>query len=128
MKSEERLKTLQLLESLAPDASTSAGLLSSSTLGQNPFAPTSAKARFEKKEDRAVRKEMSRLRRRGLRSSDESGDDDSAEEKGAPRLDKGKSKATESEESEYEIHSKKVGSEVPTKVKSKSRKSKAVSS
>jgi ATP-dependent RNA helicase DHX37/DHR1 len=62
-----------LLSSLAPSASTSAALASSSTLGQNPLAPTSALERVGEKEDRAVRRGINTLRKRFGGSEDGSG-------------------------------------------------------
>ncbi|XAO23129.1 hypothetical protein I312_101907 [Cryptococcus bacillisporus CA1280] len=90
LKSEQRLETFKLLQSLAPSSSTSASLLSASTLGQNPLNPTSAKERQEKREDRLVRSGIDRLSRRFGE-----GDDDSGESENDAPIRKGKGKAKE---------------------------------
>ncbi|KIR24887.1 ATP-dependent RNA helicase DHX37/DHR1 [Cryptococcus deuterogattii LA55] len=90
LKSEQRLETFKLLQSLAPSSSTSASLLSASTLGQNPLNPTSAKERQEKREDRLVRRGIDRLSRRFGE-----GDDDSGESENDAPSRKGKGKARE---------------------------------
>jgi ATP-dependent RNA helicase DHX37/DHR1 len=99
LKTEARLKTLQRLAALAPTTSTSASLLSSSTLGQNPLAPTSAKERLEQREDRLVRRGIERMQRRGLAGdSDEDGESGSehvSEEEGMSARRKGKERAVE---------------------------------
>ncbi|AFR97931.1 ATP-dependent RNA helicase DHX37/DHR1 [Cryptococcus neoformans C23] len=90
LKSEQRLETFKLLQSLAPSSSTSASLLSASTLGQNPLNPTSAKERQEKREDRFVRRGIDRLSKRFGE-----GDDDSGESENDAPSRKGKGKAKE---------------------------------
>ncbi|RSH92899.1 putative ATP-dependent RNA helicase DHR1 [Saitozyma podzolica] len=98
LKSEARLKTMQRLAALAPSTSTSASLLSSASLGQNPLAPTSAKQRADTREDRLVRRGIERIRRRdGAGSGDEGSDssgggvqgDGSGEDKGGERSRRG---------------------------------------
>ncbi|WVQ85563.1 hypothetical protein IAT38_007729 [Cryptococcus sp. DSM 104549] len=89
LKSEQRLETLNLLASLAPSASTSASLLSSSALGQNPLNPTSAKERHDKREDRLVRQGIERISRKYGE------EDESSEGEDERRRGKGKGKARE---------------------------------
>jgi ATP-dependent RNA helicase DHX37/DHR1 len=98
LKSEARLKTMQRLAALAPSTSTSASLLSSASLGQNPLAPTSAKQRADTREDRLVRRGIERIRRRdGVGSGDEGSDssgggvqgDGSGEDEGGERSRRG---------------------------------------
>ncbi|EIW72461.1 hypothetical protein TREMEDRAFT_70724 [Tremella mesenterica DSM 1558] len=79
LKAEERVQTLQLLASLAPSTSASAALLSSSSLGQNPIAPSSAKERAEKREDRLVRRGIDRLKSRTNRLGDSESSEDEVE-------------------------------------------------
>ncbi|ORY32326.1 P-loop containing nucleoside triphosphate hydrolase protein [Naematelia encephala] len=64
LKSEQRLKTIQLLASLAPSRDTSSNLVSTSSLGQNPTTGTTAKERLEIAEDRMVRRGIEKLRHR----------------------------------------------------------------
>ena len=76
LKTDERLKTLNLLASLAPSAETSAALASTAGLYQNPSAPTSANDRQGWKEDRIVRKGIEKLKDR---NGDFSGSDSESE-------------------------------------------------
>ncbi|WWC58708.1 uncharacterized protein I303_101252 [Kwoniella dejecticola CBS 10117] len=93
LKTEQRLETLKLLQSLQPTTSTSASLLSSSTLGQNPLNPTSAQERFDKKEDKLVRQGISKLAKRyGERDSDASSSGDDEFEQKSKSKGKGKEK------------------------------------
>ncbi|WVO12956.1 hypothetical protein L204_100565 [Cryptococcus depauperatus] len=78
LKSEQRLETFKLLQSLAPSASTSAAFVSASSLGQNPLKPTSAKERQDKMEDRLVRRGIDKLSKRY--GEDECEDDDGERE------------------------------------------------
>ncbi|WVW82347.1 hypothetical protein I302_104354 [Kwoniella bestiolae CBS 10118] len=95
-KTESRLETLKLLASLAPSGSTSASLLSSSTLGQSPLNPTSAQERHDKREDKLVRQGISKLAKKFGDKSDEevSSDEDSQE---TTTRSKGKGKGKEKE-------------------------------
>ncbi|WVR05910.1 hypothetical protein IAU60_002936 [Kwoniella sp. DSM 27419] len=90
LKSEQRLETIRLLQSLAPSAPTSASLLSSSTLGQNPFNPSSAQERHERQEDKLVRRGIERASKKY--GAGDGGDDSSESEVDAGRGRKGKGK------------------------------------
>ncbi|WWC66285.1 uncharacterized protein I206_100186 [Kwoniella pini CBS 10737] len=93
LKTEQRLETLKLLQSLQPTTSTSASLLSSSTLGQNPLNPTSAQERFDKKEDKLVRQGISKLARKyGDQNSGESSASESESDQRSRSKGKGKEK------------------------------------
>ena len=84
LKTDERLKTLNLLASLAPSAEISAALASTGSLFQNPSAPTSAIDRQGWREDRVVRKGIEKLKNKtgdmsgsgSEGSEDESGTED----------------------------------------------------
>ncbi|WWD17862.1 hypothetical protein CI109_102306 [Kwoniella shandongensis] len=97
LKNEQRAETIKLLASLAPSAPTSASLLSSSTLGQNPFNPSSALERTEKKEDKLVRRGIDKLAKRFGHAEGEgsSGGSDSEDEGTRRRKGKGKGKERE---------------------------------
>ena len=93
LKSESRLETLKLLASLAPSSSSSSHLLSSSSLGQNPLNPVSAREREERREDKLVRRGIDRLEKRNGPRGDESGDGSDSD--AANRRSKGKGKAVD---------------------------------
>lgn len=97
LKSESRAETIKLLASLAPATSTSSGLLSSSSLGQNPLNPTSALQRKEQLEDRLVRRGIDVLRNR--HGSEDISSDEGMEgrEEISSRVEKRKAKGKERE-------------------------------
>lgn len=89
LKSADRLKTLQLLASLAPDQSTSENLVSTSSLGQYPEQGRSAKERDDLREDRLVRRGIDRLQQRfgdGGDASDGEGSEVSERERPGPAV------------------------------------------
>ena len=95
LKSESRYETLKLLASLAPSTSSSANLLSSSSLGQSPMNPVSAREREEKREDKLVRRGIERLEKRNGPLGAASGDDSESDSEGVKSGRKVKSKAVE---------------------------------
>ncbi|KAK8865947.1 hypothetical protein IAR55_001096 [Kwoniella newhampshirensis] len=92
LKNEQRAETIKLLASLAPSAPTSASLLSSSTLGQNPFKPSSAKERIERREDKLVRRGIEKLSKRYGEMEDGEGSDSGSANEDRGRRRKGKEK------------------------------------
>ncbi|OCF55427.1 ATP-dependent RNA helicase DHX37/DHR1 [Kwoniella mangroviensis CBS 10435] len=96
VKTEQRLETLKLLASLAPSGSTSASLLSSSTLGQNPLNPTSAQERHDKKEDKLVRQGISKLAKKFGENQDDENDSSADDDDNQTHIEnKGKGKQKE---------------------------------
>jgi len=97
LKSEERLKTLQLLARLAPSQSTSAALASTSTLGQNPLRPSSAKERVERREDRLVRRGIEKVSKSigDAKRESEDGSSGSESDRRGRRYSKGKERAVD---------------------------------
>jgi len=77
---------------LAPSSGVSADLASTATLGQTPFAPTSAKERGERKEDRVVRRVLGK---KGELLDDEESESEVDEHVKSRMKGKGKEKATE---------------------------------
>ncbi|WRT64167.1 uncharacterized protein IL334_001096 [Kwoniella shivajii] len=92
LKSEQRLETIKLLQSLAPSAPTSANLFSTSTLGQNPLNPTSAQDRHDKKEDKLVRQGINKLTKK---YGEDEGNSSSEDDKGKTKKGKNKERTIE---------------------------------